>query len=551
MVRRAASAVFLAAAVVWAATAAAAQFTATVDRKALYADEHVLLRLALVNSETRLRAQGVDPNIDLTMLTDDFELGVPRSDFRFNIDRNRGRATSEITVELFPRRSGRLVIPAFSVDGLRTEPITLQVQTPPDEATPEVFARSGVGRETLWVREQTIVYLDLYHRINLAGARLGGAIDIEPRGVELHELPQADRTEEIDGLSYNVTRTAWALAPRDAGPITVYLPDIWIETGDGDRRRLPFREERLEARALPPDVPAGAPVGRPQLAQSTPEEVTAGALAPWEVTLRTPTALNTLPGTLPMPPLPAHLKSYTDTSERRVETRPDGSPVSTVVYRTHLMPTAAGTYELPPLDVPYFDTRRGRMALATLPGRTLHVTPAPASNTRTDPPAPSVANDSGVRTAPPADGGMSIAAWRTAAGVLLALWLATAALAWRLHAAGRRKSPAHSPPSATPPGKAATAKDRLLAALGTPTLEQGLEARERRHGPDPELRAAIRSVQRLCYGDGRQGEAELDAAVERAMARLKHRPVKPAARSEDTPAVDPWSPRAFYKPGNR
>ena len=64
-------------------------------------DEYVLLTLSLVNSDTRLRAAGISPNIDLTLLTRDFELGVPREDHRFNILRDRGRSTSELKVELF------------------------------------------------------------------------------------------------------------------------------------------------------------------------------------------------------------------------------------------------------------------------------------------------------------------------------------------------------------------------------------------------------------------------------------------------------------------
>jgi 23S rRNA A1618 N6-methylase RlmF len=48
----------------WATT-----FTATVDRAQLSQEEHIILTLSLMNSDIRLRAEGANPNIDLSVLT--------------------------------------------------------------------------------------------------------------------------------------------------------------------------------------------------------------------------------------------------------------------------------------------------------------------------------------------------------------------------------------------------------------------------------------------------------------------------------------------------
>jgi hypothetical protein len=130
------------------AQAASGTFTAAVDRTELYQNEHVVLTLSLADSDTRLRAEGVKPNIDLTLLTDQFELGVPRTDFRFNMAREERRSTSELTVELFPKRSGRLTVPAFAVDGLRTEPIALQVLPLPADARPRYLPAAALPDRT-------------------------------------------------------------------------------------------------------------------------------------------------------------------------------------------------------------------------------------------------------------------------------------------------------------------------------------------------------------------------------------------------------------------
>ena len=125
----------------------AAEFVAEVDRKELYVNEHVLLTLSLSDSEARLRAEGVAPTVDLTVLSRNFDLGTPQADFRFNVNRNRGRATSTLTVALFPRAPGKFRIPSFGIDGVSTAPIELHVLPLADDAAPEVFARSGVVRQ--------------------------------------------------------------------------------------------------------------------------------------------------------------------------------------------------------------------------------------------------------------------------------------------------------------------------------------------------------------------------------------------------------------------
>ncbi|MDR2877969.1 MAG: BatD family protein, partial [Chromatiales bacterium] len=235
---------------VWAAPSGIHDFSAEVDRRELYVNEHVVLTLSLTGSDTRLRAEGVSPNIDLTVLAGAFELGTPKADFRFNIDNNRGRATSSITVELFPRTAGRLRIPAFTVDGLNTQAIELRVSPLTTDTSPEAFVRSGVASKHLFTGEQALVYLDLYHRVELASARMGGALDSKPRDIAVHTLPASERTERVDGIEYQVTRTAWAASMMQAGEMTLLLPDIWVETRQGRRWRLPFREERIEVRAL-------------------------------------------------------------------------------------------------------------------------------------------------------------------------------------------------------------------------------------------------------------------------------------------------------------
>lgn len=525
--------------------AAGGQLTAAVDRKELYLNEHVVLTLSLVNSDTRLRAEGVAPNVDLTVLAGQFELGMPRTDFRFNLAREERRATSELTVELFPRRSGRLTIPAFSVDGLRTQPLVLQVLPLPADARPEVFARSGVTRRELHVGEQTLLYLDLYYRTSLKQAEFGATLEAEPLQIEVHALPNAERREKVDGLDYNVTRSAWAVSPQSDAPVTLHLPALWIETRAGKRWRLPAQEQRLVVQALPADLPPGALAARPQLSQTTFGPAAAGRIAPWQITVQAAVGLNTLPEQLPLAPAPNEFKVYFDPPERRLEVHADGGVDSVAIYKGYLMPLAAGAFTTPALELPYFDARRGDVTRAVLPGQSLRIAAGE------QPAAEPLASASAVTSPTPeramtGDKASVPTAWQIAAAVFLAAWLATLALWWRQSPSrgrGRSKASASSP--SVPP--AHPLKHRLLVALGDArTLEQGLREWEDRHGADDEVRAAVHAVQRLCYRhEPNPDVAGTEKIVVRVIAGMAKKPRLPARQP------DPWSPQTFSTSSTR
>ncbi|MBK8161754.1 MAG: BatD family protein [Gammaproteobacteria bacterium] len=515
--------------------AAGGSFTAAVDRRELYQNEHVVFTLSLADSDTRLRAEGVAPNIDLTLLTGLFELGVPRSDFRFNIARAERRSTSELTVELFPRRSGNLIIPAFTVDGLSTQPIALKVLPLPADAGPEVFTRSGITRRTLYVGEQTQLYLDLYYRTSLKTAEFGAGLETEPLQIEAHALPVAERSEDVGGLEYSVTRSAWAVSPQSDAPVTFHLPALWIETRAGKKWRLPAEVQRLTVRPLPADVPAGTLAARPLLAQTAFETAVAGRIVPWQITLQAAAGLNTLPEQLPFAPAPGDFKLYFDPPERRLETRADGGVDSIAVYSGYLMPLTAGAFTAPALELPYYDAERGTVELAVLPGQALQVaageSPAPETTVsipETPAPVPSAAGN----------GIAALTVWQSAAAIFLLAWLITLGLWWRRPEGRRlrRGETASGPDSAGHP-----LKQKLLAALGgARTLEQGLREWERHYGADQELRAAVRAVQHLCYQPSSAvDETEIRKLVARAISGARDR------RPVDDSSPDDWSPQVF------
>jgi len=515
----------------------AATLEAHVDKKQLIIGEHITLTLALINSDTRLRAQGIDPNIDLTLLTDNFELSIPQASNRYSPFRNRGRSSSEVTVTLFPIKEGQFTIPSFTVDGESSKPIIITVLPTSVENTPLVFTRSGILKNALWLREQTIAYLDLYHRVALKSAKLGGAIESEPKlQIQLSQLPQSDRTEEHNGVSYNVTRTAWAVAPAINQTIHLYLPDVWVETAAGEQLRFPFNNITIDTIPLPEHVPPLTFIGKPQLSQTVIDKtIPQHQSFQLQITLQAATNVINLPLAPPDLQFPTGLKVYSESGPSEIiEGSSNGS--TTISYRYFIMPLETGVYHTPDLTIPYFDPERSAMSQITLAGQQFTVTAAPLPITQN-----SVANEKfSIQAAPDGDIADAALPWKLATLIITLAWLITTLIGWRQHQ--NNSATKIELAQSTPSVKDSThpLQTELLAAFGTRTLDQGLQQWEAQHGADDELRATLIQVQQYYYGPQKNHMAneQLQKQVDSLVRKIKRQPIRKGHK-------DSWQPEAF------
>lgn len=541
---------FITTCILWAtmmSAQAAPTLTASVDRTTIQMDEHVVFTLSLHNSDTRLRAEGLSPNVDLSVLSRDFDVGIPRAANRFNLsrgpdDERSGGAVSSITVELFPKRAGRHTLPVFQVNGYRSKPIAINVSAAPATDTPEIVVRSGINKKTAWMGEQTIVYLELLHRVNLSTASLGGDIQTSPVRIELldyRKLTQTERKEQIAGIAYNVQRIAWALFPNQRGTLTVHLPDIWAITEKGRRLRLPGKQHPLQIKALPAGVPADLLIGKPEINQSPLTSLPdINSVTSWNITLRAPVMDHTLPASLPGLTAPPNIKLYLDKAQRHTEENADGI-VSIANYTVSVTPLAAGEFRMPTITIPYFDTLRGVIDKIELPGQTLTIKSSPSSAVAATAPSTPTQKESSPSTS------TLLWPWQLAALIFAVLWLITLIL-WqhaRSHAARARQKSGDAQISMEQPAYSTLRplQTLLLEAFGSQSLEQGLNEWEAAHGPDQELRNTVRAVQRLYYGNGKEktDDADLQEAVHAAIKKIRA-----DLRQQHTPE-NTWSPASF------
>lgn len=521
----------------------AAELRATVDRRSLGMDEHVVLTLTLSNSDTRLRAQGVDPNIDLSVLTGDFHVGSPRDSHRYNLYRGQGRSTSELTVELFPKRTGTLTIPAFHVDGLSTAPLPLTVQaaSSPDTA-PLAFARATVNKSEVWQNEQLIAVLDVYTRVELETAQLGGEVITEPQpldALEHRRLAVATRSDQHAGFEYQVMRTAWAIFPTQAGDMAIHFPEVWIAAKDGTKLRLPGEQLSTTVVPLPADVPLGTLVGDVQLSLSPTRtgQVTHDLYA-WELTLRASSLFNLLPSTLEIRPVPG-LQLYVDRPQRATEETSTGL-VHVARYTVSAIPLTADSYRLPDVQVTYFDSASGQLQIAAVTGPTFDVKPnttmSPSSTPSSLAHAESMTSTHDTIPAFP---------WIVATACLFILWLITLLFWHKARSRIRRATPAVTELRRGNPSRPLEAE--LLNAFLAPSLAIGLREFEIRHGTNELLRRTVERVQRLYYGPGEFAPSEeLCTAVQHVAQMLR------TLDGSGAPSPNLWLPENFTPaPGSR
>jgi hypothetical protein len=516
----------------------AVTLSAALDKSTVAVGEDVTLTVTLVDGDERLRAEGINPNVDLTPLHKRFDFGPPQAEHRFRIERGRGRPVSTLTVTLFPRHPGDIQIPAFHIGGQSTQPMVLRVRRAKPGSAPPVFLRSGIDKPRVWVNEQVVAYLDLYYRTKLSSAKIGAQLASKPAAGEIHELAKSERRERADGFDYNVLRTAWALFPTQSGRLTVQFPDLWIVTEAGKRVHLPAEDRIVAVRLLPKNVPPRILVGKPALVrEAVTGQAHVDALSTWRVTIKAPASMASLPDQLPLPDAKDRFRIFADHPKRRAEAT-SSNYLAIAEYTVSILPLTSGELVLPALRLPYFDPHSAAVKTVSARAQTINVAGK----------VPTVTRDVAV----PASGvsgsnhSASSLPWMVAALAFAALWLATLAGVW-LQSRHRRKqgNPANPSPGSKTLANASSSQrpwlEKLRISLGHTSLEIGLRNREALYGTDDELRTTIADVQSLCYSSGSVlTEQEVAGRVNAVVDRLQQNVKAPTAAQ-----VDRWSPKAF------
>ena len=371
----------------WAAT----KLEASVDKNPVLAGEFFMLNISVDDT-----VKGEQP--DTSSLLKDFVVGPTSLSSRTNIINGSINKQTTWSVKLMTRTEGDYTIPAFSVAGLTSQPIKLKVAKRSVDADKnnEIFLKTSLSSNSLFVQEAGVYTVKLY----LAKELLDGSLSTPSmEDAQLTQLgKQTESYELVDGKRYLVITREYLIQPQKSGAYTIAGPAFQGRVQQNYRQLEVSAlgdDQQVEIKPIPSDYKgAWLPselVNLDEEWQPNDNTVEVGTPITRTITL---TALGVTKEQLPEISMPTidGIRSYPDQKENNNAVR-DGRVVSQQTASYALLPQKPGTYTLPEIKLPWFNTKMNRISVATLPKRTITVTPSTtAPNTAIANPQPSTNN---------------------------------------------------------------------------------------------------------------------------------------------------------------
>lgn len=453
---------------------AAADLKASLDRDTLYEGETVLLTL---------EADGRFPELDFGVLTQDFLIAGNQRSSEVRWVNGQQSVREVRVIQLEPKRTGTLTIPALKAGRHSTEPLTLTVLSgSSSSADGDIFLEVSAEPDHPYVQSQVRLVERLFYAVPL----LEGALDRAgiPDAVLERVGEDLSYVAVREGKTFRVVERRYALFPEKSGPLTIppteFIGRVAQSAAAGGIDRF-FNRGRRASTASPPIVLNVRPrpdsytgsywLPSPELTLNEvwPEDgqpVRVGE--PVTRTLRLE-ARGLSASQLPELALPTLANANVYPEQPVSETGQDGPwLVGRREQSVAIVPTQEGDMTLPEVRLSWWNTERDVEETAVIPARTVTVQPAagalPPAPVPLEQPAPQAEPPVVVQEAPqPLAWRQWLAQWSlptapalwywTSLGLLL-LWLLTL-FAWLRDRRRRRPVVAAVQPDVLAPSAAA------------------------------------------------------------------------------------------------
>ena len=457
----------LTAALVLIGTSARAEITASVDRHQVALGDTLRLTISATDGEDI-------GDLDLAPLNRDFEVLGRSMSTNTSIINGRYSSSVDLSLDITPRRQGTLTIPALRLGSRATNSLQIAVGAPPsggDGGNGPVVFEAELDRDSVYVQGQVILTLRVQEAINLEDRSI---TELKLDNAFVHTLEQQSFRRTINGRPWVVHEVRYAIFPEQSGTLTI--PAQTYSARERDARRSIFdmgsgRQLRRQTEALQVDVlprPANYPdadwlPARELTVQESwstpPEQLRVGESATRTVTIR---GLGLQGAQLPPVLYPATrgLKFYPDQPDISDGEAAAGL-VGTRVDSVAIVPTEAGTWSIPELRIPWWDTSSDELRYAVLPARELSVAPADPATVPAQP-APQLATAPDIDTAATTPPIIDLGGASAEQGRLWQIVSAVTGLGWLLTLAYLLRSRRRAAPPPSTPGPAQTGEARAF-----------------------------------------------------------------------------------------
>lgn len=368
-----------------------------------------------VNESFNLTLQSSDNSSgepDLSALKRDFDILGQSKSSSFQIINGQISHNTQWQISLTPKHAGQLQIPAISLGGQSSPPISLTVtaesQADAAQQSKNLFVEVSAEPQTVHVQQQIIFTVRLYSALSLGdGSNLS---DPEfPKMDAVVERLGTDRPFQVvrNGQAYSVIERRYAVFPQKSGqfnssPVVFDGSVVEANQGGGGFMFNPFNQStrhlRLNSKTIAfsvKPVPAGfdssqwLPASKLQLGEQwseNPPKFTVG-----EPITRTLTITANGLTASQLPALDSSkidgLKLYPD--QPTLKDSQDGNGiVGTREQKIAFIPTRPGNVTLPAIAIKWWNVNTDKEEVARLPARSITILPGSPNQVSAPPPTP-------------------------------------------------------------------------------------------------------------------------------------------------------------------
>ncbi|MBT3811468.1 MAG: protein BatD [Gammaproteobacteria bacterium] len=298
------------------------------------------------------------------------------------------------------KHTGKLVIPAinFGNDSSQFAAIVVNDSSQVNNTNEDLFLQVEVSTTEPYIQQQVIYTLKLFRRVNIAQASL---TEPELADALIEKLGEdTNYNTQFQGENYVVTKRKYAIFPQKSGIATI-IP-LSLTAGviiPGQRRSNSFFNQqrtrtkqvvsaaiKLDVQAKPENtgvdwLPAKQLALQEQWSDNS-ERVIVGQPITRTISLFADGATVGVLPELYQDNMPTNLKAYPDQAVLKEEAKEDGM----VAFREEkiaLIPGQAGSYTLPPIEIPWWNTQTQQMEVARIAAHTLTAIAASPSTAET------------------------------------------------------------------------------------------------------------------------------------------------------------------------
>ena len=361
---------------------ALAELSATVDRREIAMGE--TLRLTLLGDAGEQPAE-----IDLTPLARDWEILSRSSATNARYINGQNQVTRTLEMELAPLREGTLSIPSLTNGGRTTTPISIRVNPEPVVAPGDalVLFEASIEDASVYVQAETILTITLQQAINLDGGEIS-AFDIPDAIVE--DLERRSFQRRVGNRTWLVTELRYAVYPQKSGRLAI--PAVGFTAREvqpgrsllgarlGRRLRLASEPIELDVKPVPASFPGEVWLPARELSLTENWSIDPETLNVGDSTTRTLTLiarglqgsqlppLSSVQGSLNIP----ELRFYPDQESIDQIELSDGLQGQRIQSEA-LVARSGGSWQLPEIRVPWWNTETDSLQYALLPARSVSV----------------------------------------------------------------------------------------------------------------------------------------------------------------------------------